>query len=183
TLNGGGALLKLRSRAGKIRLQYVDEQTALRDRKSLQDEQRQRLAEKLHQAGFDEVATFGSPPPPGKTATCEGSSDWWGAWKERWWYSWMGGARVDPEEFKKHLVSSPSPDYPDIAKKAGIQGVVRMEVRTKSNGTLEIEKVLEGEPALVEAATSAVRQWRVNPQDFCGKGYATTTLAFNFQLR
>jgi TonB family protein len=182
TLNGGGALLKLRSRAGKIRLQYVDEQTALR--KSLQDEQRQRLAEKLHQAGFDEVVTMGSAAPPAKaTTTCGTSSDWWGAWKDRW-YSLMGGVREDPEEFKKHLINSPPPDYPDMAKKAGIQGVVRLEVRAKSDGTLEVEKVLEGEPALVEAVTSAVRQWRVNPQDFCGKrADVTTTLAFNFQLR
>jgi len=182
TLNGGGALLKLRSRAGKIRLQYVDEQTALR--KSLQDEQRQRLAEKLHQAGFDEVVTISSAAPPGKSGTtCEGNNDWWGAWKDRL-YSLMGGVREDPEEFKKHLINSPPPDYPDMAKRAGIQGVVRLEVRAKSDGTLEVQKVLEGEPALVEAVTSAVRQWRVNPQDFCGKkADVTTTLAFNFQLR
>jgi TonB family protein len=183
TLNGGGALLKLRSRAGKIRLQYVDEQAALRDRKSLQDEQRQRLAEKLGQAGFDEMGPVVSSASSGKTAAaCESNTDWWAAWKDRW-YAWMGGVREDPEEFKKHLVNSPPPDYPELPKRAGIQGVVRLEVRTKSDGTLEIEKVLEGEPALVEAATSAVRQWRVNPQDFCGKRYVTTTLAFNFQLR
>jgi len=179
TLNGGGAPLKLRSRAGKIRLQYVDEQTALR--KSLLEEQQQRLAERLHQAGFDEVVTVGTTTTPAKT--CEDSSGWWGAWKDRW-YSWMGGVREDPEEFKKHLINSPPPDYPEIAKHAGIQGVVRLEVRAKSDGTLEIDKVLEGEPALVEAASSAVRQWRVNPQDFCGKrADVTTTLAFNFQLR
>jgi len=181
TLNGGGALLKLRSRVGKIRLQYVDEQMALR--KSLQEEQRQRLADKLGQAGFDEPPPTMSATTASKTAaTCEGSNDWWGAWKDRW-YAWMGGVREDPEEFKKHLVNAPPPDYPDMPKRAGIQGVVRLEVRTKSDGTLEIEKVLEGEPALVEAVTSAVRQWRVNPQDFCGKRYVTTTLAFNFQLR
>ena len=178
TLNGGGALLKLRSRAGKIRLQYVDEQTALR--KSLQEEQRQRLAEKLHQAGFDEVVTFGTTTTP--TKTCEGSNDWWAAWKDRW-YALMGGVRENPEEFKKHMINSPPPDYPDMAKRAGIQGRVLLEVRTKADGTVEIEKVLEGQPALVEAASSAVRQWRVNPQDFCGKrADVTTTLAFNFQL-
>jgi len=184
TLNGGGALLKLRSRAGKIRLQYVDEQTALR--KSLQDEQRQRLAQKLSLAGFDEPLPTMSATTAPKTAgavPCEGNTDWWAAWKDRW-YSLLGGVREDPEEFKKHLINSPPPDYPDIAKRAGIQGVVRLEVRAKADGTLEIEKVLEGEPALVEAATSAVRQWRVNAGDFCGKKVDVfTTLAFNFQLR
>jgi TonB family protein len=183
TLNGGGALLKLRSRAGKIRLQYVDEQTALR--KSLQEEQRRRLAEKLHQAGFDELlpATISAAAPrKPPSASCEGNNAWWAAWKDRW-YAMLGGVHEDPEEFRKHLINSPPPDYPDMAKRAGIQGVVRLEVRAKSDGTLEIEKVLEGQPALVEAASSAVRQWRVNPQDFCGKRDVTTTLAFNFQLR
>lgn len=180
-LNGGGALLKLRSSAGKIRLQYVDEQTALR--KSLQDEQRQRLAQKLSEAGFDEIMpTMSAAATQKSTASCDAANDWWMAWKERL-YSLMGGERQDPEEFKKHLISSPPPDYPDMARNAGIQGVVRLQVRTKSDGTLEIERVLEGEPALVEAATSAVRQWRVNPQDFCGKRDVITTLAFNFQLR
>src|SRR5215470_15917915 len=49
-----------------------------------------RLAEKLHQAGFDEVVTISSAAPPGKSGTtCEGSNDWWGAWKDRL-YSLMG---------------------------------------------------------------------------------------------
>jgi len=181
TLNGGGALLRLRSNAGKIRLQYVDEQTALR--KSLQEEQRQRLAQKLSQAGFDEVIPTMSAGTPGKVAPCEGSTDWWVAWKDRW-YAMLGGIHEDPEEFKKHLTNSPPPDYPPMARRAGIQGVVRLQVRAKADGTLEVVKVLEGEPALVEAATSAVRQWRVNPQDFCNKKVdVISTLAFNFQLR
>ena len=96
----------------------------------------------------------------------------------------LGGIHEDPEEFKKHLTNSPPPDYPPMARRAGIQGVVRLQVRAKADGTLEVVKVLEGEPALVEAATSAVRQWRVNPQDFCNKKVdVISTLAFNFQLR
>ena len=183
-LNGGGALLKLRSTSGRIRLEYVDEQMALR--KSLQDEQRQRLAQKLSQAGFDEVMPTMSGAPPQTApaaATCEGNAaDWWMAWKDRL-YSLIGGVHEDPEEFKKHLINMPPPDYPPMARRAGIQGVVRLQVRTKSDGTLQVEKVLEGEPALVDAARAAVRQWRVNPGDLCGKSDVTTTLAFNFQLR
>src|SRR5258707_853326 len=48
-LNGGGAVLKLRSNAGKIRLRDVDEQTALRQ--ALLDEQRDRLVQKINQMG------------------------------------------------------------------------------------------------------------------------------------
>ncbi len=187
SLNGGGALLKLRSHAGKIRLQYVDEQTALRQ--SLQEEQRHRLAQKLSQMGFEEtapsIAAVSAPQTAASAVTCAGSgADWWDNWKNRLQVTFLGGVHEEPEEFKKHLINSPPPDYPPMARRAGIQGVVRLQVRAKTDGTLEVEKVIEGEPALVEAARAAVRQWRVNPGDICGKKVdVISTLAFNFQLR
>ena len=186
-LNGGGALLRLRSSAGKIRLQYVDEQTALRQ--SLQDEQRHRLEQKLSQMGFEEtapsIAAVAAPQTAAGAVACAGSgADWWDTWKNRLQVTFMGGVHEEPEEFKKHLINSPPPDYPQMARRAGIQGVVRLQVRAKTDGTLEVEKVIEGEPALVEAARTAVRQWRVNPGDICGKKVdVISTLAFNFQLR
>jgi len=90
-LNGGGAVLKLRSNAGKIRLRYVDEQTALRQ--SLLDEQRHRLEQKLSQMGFEEsassIATAATQTATG-TVTCTGSNvDWWitgrTAYRLRFW--------------------------------------------------------------------------------------------------
>jgi TonB family protein len=182
-LNGGGALLKLRSNAGRIRLQYVDEQMALL--RSMQEEQRHRLAQKL--SGFEEPGpnmAISGPQRAPSSAPCEGSSgDWWGAWKDRLQETFLGGVHEQPEEFKKRLINSPPPDYPQMARRAGIQGVVRLQVRAKTDGTLEVEKVIEGEPALVEAARTAVRQWRVNP-GICGnKVDVISTLAFNFQLR
>lgn len=181
-LNGGGAILKLKSSAGKIRLQYVDEQTALRQ--SLLEEQRHRLAQKLSQPGFeDPSAGGGNPQAATGTVTCTGGADWWDAWKSRLQVTFLGGVREEPDEFKKRLTNSPPPDYPQMARRAGIQGVVRLQVRAKTDGTLEVEKVIEGEPALVEAAMAAVRQWRANP-GICGnKVDVISTLAFNFQLR
>jgi len=184
-LNGGGALLKLRSNAGRIRLQYVDEQMALLQ--SMQEEQRHRLAQKLSQIGFEEPGpnmAISGPQRAPSSAPCEGSGgDWWGAWKGRLQETFLGGIHEEPEEFKKRLINSPPPDYPQMARRAGIQGVVRLQLRAKTDGTIEVEKVIEGEPALVEAARTAVRQWRVNP-GICGnKVDVISTLAFNFQLR
>ena len=72
----------------------------------------------------------------------------------------------------------------NVARKAGVQGVVRLQVRLKTDGTLVVEKVLEGEPALVDAATTAVRQWRLNPEEWDGKKVdVISTVTFNFQLR
>jgi protein TonB len=90
----------------------------------------------------------------------------------------------DPDEFKKHLLNSPPPDYPQFAKRAGLQGVVRLQVRLKTDGSLSVEKVLEGEPALVEAATAAIQQWKATPEQFGGKKVdVISTVTFNFQLR
>jgi TonB family protein len=186
TLNGGGAVLRLRSTAGKIRLQYVDEQMALR--KTLLDDQKQRLAQKLSQSGFEEPQPSSAATAPqqasASAAACAGSSaDWWDTWKNSFEAKFLGGVHEEPEDFKKHLTVSPPPDYPQMARRAGIQGVVRLQVRAKADGTLQIEKVLEGQPALVEAAQAAVRQWRFNSEDLCGKKVdVITTLAFNFQL-
>ncbi len=184
-LNGGGALLKLRSNAGKIRLQYVDEQMALLQ--SMQEEQRHRLAQKLNQNGFEEPgpSIAAGTQTAASAAPCTGNgAEWWDNWKDHLQLWFRGGVSEEPEEFKKHLINSPPPDYPQMARRAGIQGVVRLQVRAKTDGTLEVEKVIEGEPALVEAARAAVRQWRVSPGDICGKKVdMISTLAFNFQLR
>ena len=183
-LNGGGALLKLRTTSGKIRLQYVDAETALRQ--SLLDEQKQRLKQKLSEGGFDQVLLRSLPsgpsliPLPGAGET---KGDWFEGLKTRLEITFLGGIHEDTEEFKKHLVNSPSPDYPQLARRAGLQGIVRLQVRLKTDGTLAVEKTLEGEPALVEAATTAIRQWRANPEEFAGqKVEVISTVTFNFQL-
>ncbi len=138
--------------------------------------------------GFEESASSiatAATQTATSTVTCTGSNvDWWDNWKNRLQVTFLGGVREEPEEFKKRLINSPPPDYPQMPRRAGIQGMVRLQVRAKTDGTLEVEKVIEGEPALVEAARAAVRQWRVNPGDICGKKVdVISTLAFNFQLR
>jgi TonB family protein len=186
SLNGGGALLKLRTTTGKIRLQYLDADNALRN--ALLEEQRSRIARKLSEAGYEQVTVSAQPArtPTGIAVDGQeeaGRSDWqsWVSWFE---FTFMGGVREDPDEFKKHLLSSPPPDYPQLARRAGLQGVVRLQVRMKTDGTLVVEKVLEGEPALVEAATSAIQQWRATPEQFGGrKVEVISTVTFNFQLR
>jgi TonB family protein len=183
TLNGGGAMLRLRTATGKIRLQYLDEDVSLRE--TLLQEQRSRIAQKLNEAGYEDVTVSSQPaiPRPGDAGVEEEKSEWQ-SWVSRFEITFLGGMRQDPDEFKKHLLNSPPPDYPQLAKRAGVQGVVRLQVRLKTDGSLSVEKVLEGEPALVEAATAAIQQWRATPEQFGGKKVdVISTVTFNFQLR
>ena len=185
SLNGGGALLKLRTTTGKIRLRYLDADNALRS--ALLEEQRSRIARKLSEAGYEQVTISAQPvlQQSGNAGNAqeESKNDWqsWVTWFE---FKFMGGVHEDPDEFKKHLLSSPPPDYPQLARRAGLQGVVRLQVRLKTDGSLVVEKVIEGEPALVEAATSAIQQWRATPEQYGGKKVdVISTVTFNFQLR
>src|SRR6202035_3224456 len=79
-LNGGGPPLKLRTSAGKIRLQFLDSEIALRQ--SLIQEQRERLMDRLHsmqltQAGFEKPHSW-NPPEIASGAPDRGD------WIDRW---------------------------------------------------------------------------------------------------
>jgi TonB family protein len=173
TLNGGGAVLKLHTTAGKIRLQYLDTETTLRQ--SMVDEEKRRL-------GYPQQ-TAAAGPPASEGLTPEEKADWIDQWIDWLESKFMGGVREDAEEFKKRLIASPPPEYPQLARKAGLQGVVRMQVRVKTDGSLSVDKIIEGEPALADAATSAIRQWRARPGQLGDKKVdVITTVTFNFQL-
>jgi TonB family protein len=179
-LNGGGALLKLRTNSGTIRLQFLDSEIALRD--SLIREQRERLTQggvQVVPAGFE--VSEASPSDPGSPAQ---EGDWLDSWLDRLEITFLGGVREDPDEVKKHLIASPQPAYPEIAMRAGLQGLVRLQIRATRDGHIEVVKLIEGSPTLADAAITAVKQWRVNPAWMSGKkGDVISTLTFNFQLR
>jgi TonB family protein len=181
-LNGGGAPLKLRTTSGTIRLQFLDSEIALRE--SLIREQKERLSER----GIEVLlpATFpvsgGSPAPPGLPPS-DDKNDWLDSLVDRLEAAFTGGVREDADEFRKHLVASPPPAYPDIAQRAGVQGVVRLQVRAAKDGRIEVVKLIEGSPSLADAAISAVKLWRVSPAWMNGKkADVISTVTFNFQL-
>ena len=105
-LNGGGEVLKLRTTVGKIRLQFLDADTGLRD--SLIREQRERIDRK-HESDILPVKASGpnpkaeEPPAPGE------SSDWLESWMDKLEIALMGGLREDSSEFFKRLIAAPHP--------------------------------------------------------------------------
>jgi TonB family protein len=179
-LNGGGAPLKLRTTAGKIRLHYLDSDTALRE--SLMREQLARINLRLQENQVqpeksEEPAPAASPAPePPKT-------DWLESWLDRLERAFRGAISEDPDDFQKRLLSSPKPSYPALAQRAGLQGFVKLQVRVRKDGSIEVLKLLEGEPALADAAIAVVKQWRGRPALIDGKQVEViSTVTFNFQL-
>jgi TonB family protein len=179
-LNGGGAPLRLRSTAGKIRLQFLDSEIALHE--SLIREQMARISERLKESQFEPVKIVELAPPPTPVAE-PAKGDWLENWLVGLEVAFRGGLREDPDEFQKRVISRRIPAYPAIAQKAGLQGFVKLQVRVMKDGSVEVQKLLEGDPTLADAAISAVKQWRAKPILINGKPVEViSTVTFNFQL-
>lgn len=58
------------------------------------------------------------------------------------------------------LLRRVEPEYPEEARKQGIQGVVVLEVHIGADGTVQDVVVVSGPPELVEASKDAVKQWK-----------------------
>jgi TonB family protein len=180
-LNGGGEVLKLRTTVGKIRLQFLDADTGLRD--SLIREQRERI-NRWHESDFLPVKSVKPGQGVAESFSFEEKSDWLESWMDKLEIALLGGLREDSSDFFKRLTASPRPVYPELARRARIQGIVKLQVKVKADGRIEVQKVLQGEPVLADAAMEAVNRWRAKPASINGTRVETiSTVTFDFELR
>ena len=70
------------------------------------------------------------------------------------------------------------PNYPEIARRMRISGMVKLSVTVDSEGKVIDVKPLSGNNLLSAAASEAVRKWRFEP----GPGESTEEIALNFAL-
>lgn len=70
-----------------------------------------------------------------------------------------------PPSFGARYLDNPKPAYPMVARRRGLEGTVRLEVRVSAEGIPTSVKVRDsaGHEALDEAATTAVWHWRFVP--------------------
>lgn len=176
-LNGGGIPLKLRTSAGKIRLQFLDSDPSFRESQIREQQERLRVVE------VAQPVPPVAPVPPQTQQQADSKRDWLESWMGKLEVAVTGGLREDADEFRNRLTYSPHPAYPELAQRVGIQGVVKLQVRVAKDGRVEVMKVLQGEPALADAAITAVKQWRGKPAWMNGKQVeVVSTVTFNFQL-
>ena len=124
------------------------------------------------------------PGAPPELSPNDLRDDWIDSAKKRFEVIFMGSVHEDPKDFAKRLTVFPPPEYPALAQTAGVQGKVVLQVRLKADGTVQVERVLEGQPALVDAARAAVQKWRAKPEQINGKNVeVVSTVSFEFQLR
>jgi TonB family protein len=56
-----------------------------------------------------------------------------------------------------------APVYPDLARQAGVQGAVRLNIVIDKQGHVSNISVISGHPLLIPAALDAVKQWEYKP--------------------
>jgi len=187
-LNGGGPVLKLKTTGGKIKLQYLEAESALWD--SMMRDQKARMERDLAMTPVAERSMEWPEPSPAPRPTVQPKvqavkpSQWPGSWVDRLELRILGGVREDGDSFQKRIISAPRPVYPEVARKAGIEGNVRLQVRLTPDGRIEVQKILEGDTVLADAAIGAVKQWRGKPVMMDGKLVdVISTVSFEFHLR
>ena len=200
SLNGGGAVLRLKTTGGRIKLQYADSEMALWQ--SMWREQSARMERELARVAFsnhgegrpwpnpDANPNVNPSPPlssrikPDPSPKPDPADILDSSWQRRLEQRLLGGVREDADDFWKRIVSHPDPVYPEIARKAGIEGTVRLQVRLMQDGKIEVMKLLDGDTVLADAAMGAVKRWQGKPAWMDGRPVdVISTVTFKFKLR
>ena len=104
--------------------------------------------------GVTTLVPLSPAPAPGTTSAAPPAADTGGLPKF--------GDYVYVEELPEAITRVP-PAYPEAARKAGIQGVVMVQVLVGRDGSVVDTRIVKSIPPLDDAAAAAVRQWRFKP--------------------
>lgn len=63
----------------------------------------------------------------------------------------------------RKAVSNPTPEYPDVAKKMNLTGVVKIEVTIGADGEIKSTNVIGGHPILVDSVQRTLKRWKYAP--------------------
>jgi len=72
----------------------------------------------------------------------------------------MAQESVNTEELSRKPKTKVAPVYPEVARRMGVAGIVKLSVVVAPNGKVKSSKVIGGHPVLVNAAMDAMKQWK-----------------------
>lgn len=88
-----------------------------------------------------------------------------------------------PKVTPPKLVKSAPPEYPSLARRARVEGVVQVRLLVTKEGSVGQADVLRGHPLLQTAALAAVSKWQYQPAEHEGKAVdSAITVDVNFAL-
>jgi TonB family protein len=71
----------------------------------------------------------------------------------------LSAASAGGQELRK-IIANPAPVYPEMARRMQLAGVVKIEVVIAPDGKIKDSKVIGGHPVLVDAAMTALHDWK-----------------------
>lgn len=80
------------------------------------------------------------------------------------------------QALQRKVKSRVPPEYPEIARKMSLTGIVRLQVVISANGNVKDTKVIGGHPILAAAAADAVKKWKFDS----ASAESTETVEFKF---
>jgi len=203
-LNGGGDVLRLKADSGNIVLKYGDPAAALLNAEQQMEQLHGQMeaqvesqveslldSDTLEQIGRQAVQ--GDMPADAQAAMQQAQQQQQQAalqeqgglerlamrLEEMWW----GDVHVDADVQQQKLVARVTPDYPDVARQAGVEGTVTLRVEIGTDGTVQDIEPISGPPLLERVAEEAVAQWRYAPTIVDGDAVeVVTTVSVEFHL-
>jgi TonB family protein len=91
--------------------------------------------------------------------------------------------KVPADVMARRVTHHALPEYPEVARQAGVQGTIVLDTVVDVKGAVTQVKFVSGPEALSQAAMDAVRWWRYEPYLVDGQPVAVeTTVAVNFRI-
>jgi TonB family protein len=75
------------------------------------------------------------------------------------WIALLSGT-VYAAEHPRTVVHSEDPEYPEVAKRMGLHGTVKLRLWITPDGTVRRVEYIGGHPLLAESALKAVKNWK-----------------------
>lgn len=72
---------------------------------------------------------------------------------------------AEAQSATRKLKTSVPPEYPELARRLNLKGVVRVQVKVAPEGAVKEVKELGGNPVLLDALVRAVKKWKYEPAD------------------
>lgn len=73
------------------------------------------------------------------------------------------GVRVREDVIRAQRDKRVDPAYPQAALKAGVHGLVELQVKISQTGEVQDVQLISGDPVLASSAIDAVKQWHYKP--------------------
>ena len=91
--------------------------------------------------------------------------------------------KVPADAMEQRIIHQVMPEYPELARQAGVQGTVVLDTVVNVEGAVTQVKFVSGPEPLSQAAMDAVRWWRFEPYSMNGQpATVETTVAVDFRL-